>query len=57
MSSRQQMFNIRLSGGHRSLTNEDIVDMLSEAYMVYFQEDCDYKEPTITAELINEVHI
>ena len=57
MSSRQQEFNVRLSGANRSLSKDDIEDMLKEAYMVYFQEDCDYKEPTVTAELINEVHI
>jgi len=57
MSSRQQEFNVRLSGANRSLSKDDIEDMLKEAYMVYFQEDCDYKEPTVIAELINEVHI
>jgi hypothetical protein len=57
MSSRQQVFNIRLSGGHRSLSKDDIEAMMTEAYMVYFQEDHDYKEPIVTAELINEVHI
>jgi len=57
MASRQQTFNIQLSGANRSLTNDDIIAMMTEAYMVYYQDDIDYKEPIVTAELINEVHI
>ena len=57
MSSRQQVFNVRLSGANRSLSKDDIEAMMTEAYMVYFQEDCDYKEPIVTAELVNEVHV
>ena len=57
MSSRQQNFDIQISGANRSLTKDDIIAMIEEAYMVYYQEDCDYKEPKVTAQLTNEVHI
>ena len=52
-----QEFLIRINGGHRGLSQDQVAQMVAEAFMVYFQDDNDYKEPIVSAKLVSNIEV